>query len=150
MSFKGFSIFSSGRHSVQASRTILAILVGHWRNTSVQTFWNQAIGQGRDVVWRFSFFLALVAVLFNGGKPLQPSWRFPVDTILAHFDPEVILLLQSKFLLKTTKGLGRDAENWFSRWQLLLKGNNFKMGDNSDKKKKIQVTFHSWGIHSKH
>ena len=39
MTFKGFSIFSSGYHSVQPSRTILAILVeGHWRNTSVQIF----------------------------------------------------------------------------------------------------------------
>ena len=38
-SFKGLSIFSSGRHFVQPSRTILAILVeGHWRNTSVQMF----------------------------------------------------------------------------------------------------------------
>ena len=36
MSFKGFSI--SGPHFVQPSGTILAILVGHWRNTSVQIF----------------------------------------------------------------------------------------------------------------
>ena len=39
MSFKGFSIFSSGCHFVQPSGTILAILVeGHWKNTSVQIF----------------------------------------------------------------------------------------------------------------
>ena len=39
MSFKGFSVFSSGRHFVQPSGTILAILVeGHWRNTSVHIF----------------------------------------------------------------------------------------------------------------
>ena len=37
MSFKGFSIFSSGCHFVQSSVSIFAILVeGHWRNTSVQ------------------------------------------------------------------------------------------------------------------
>ena len=39
MSFKGFPIFSAGRHFVQPSGTILAISVeGHWRNTSVQIF----------------------------------------------------------------------------------------------------------------
>ena len=31
---------------------------------------------------------------------------FQSDTILVHFDPEVVLLLQSKFWLKSTKGLG--------------------------------------------
>ena len=36
---------------------------------------------------------------------------FPVDTILAHFDPEVVLLLQDKFRLKSTEGLERDVEN---------------------------------------
>ena len=35
---------------------------------------------------------------------------FPIDTILASFDPEVILLLGGKFRLKETKGLGRDVE----------------------------------------
>ena len=39
VSFKGFSIFSSGHNFVQPSGTILASLVeGHWRNTSVQVF----------------------------------------------------------------------------------------------------------------
>ena len=39
MSFQGFSIFSSGGHFVQQSRTILAILVeGHPRNISVELF----------------------------------------------------------------------------------------------------------------
>ena len=37
--------------------------------------------------------------------------EFPIDKILAHSDPEVVLLLQSKFQLKSTKGLGRDVEN---------------------------------------
>ena len=39
MSFKGFSIFSSGGHFVQRSRIILAILEeGHPRNISVKLF----------------------------------------------------------------------------------------------------------------
>ena len=39
MSFKGFSIFSSGCHFVKPSGAILVILVeGHWWNTSVQIF----------------------------------------------------------------------------------------------------------------
>ena len=39
MSFKGFSIFSSGSHFIQLSGTILAILVeGHPRNISVKLF----------------------------------------------------------------------------------------------------------------
>ena len=39
MSFKGFSIFSSGGHFVQQSGTILEILVkGHERNISVKLF----------------------------------------------------------------------------------------------------------------
>ena len=39
MSFKAFSIFSSGGHFVQGSKTILAILVeGHPRNISVKLF----------------------------------------------------------------------------------------------------------------
>ena len=38
---------------------------------------------------------------------------FPINTILARFNPEVILLLKSKLRLKLTKGLGRDIENDF-------------------------------------
>ena len=39
MSFKGFSIFSSGGHFVQRSGTVLAILVeGHPRYISVKLF----------------------------------------------------------------------------------------------------------------
>ena len=37
---------------------------------------------------------------------------FPIDTILAHFDPEVVMLLQSKFWLKLTKGLKRAVEDF--------------------------------------
>ena len=36
---------------------------------------------------------------------------FPINTILANFDPEVVLLLQSKFQLKSINGLGRDVKN---------------------------------------
>ena len=35
-----------------------------------------------------------------------------INKILVCFHPEVILLLQSKFLLKATAGLERDVENW--------------------------------------
>ena len=39
ISFKGFSIFSSGQHFVQPSGAFLVFLVeGHWWNTSVQIF----------------------------------------------------------------------------------------------------------------
>ena len=37
---------------------------------------------------------------------------FLID-ILAHFDPKVVLLLQSKFQFKSTTGFGRDDENCF-------------------------------------
>ena len=51
MLFKGFSIFSSGDHFIQQSRTILAILVkGNKRNISVKSFWNQATSQGDEVI----------------------------------------------------------------------------------------------------
>ena len=52
----------------------------------------------------------------DGGCGGHPG--FLIDTILAHFDPEVVLLLQSKFQLKSTKGSGRDVENGFTRWRL--------------------------------
>ena len=55
-------------------------------------------------------FLALAATLFNVVEPLWPTW-ISFGTILARFDPEVILLLQSKFLLKMTNSLGRDVKN---------------------------------------
>ena len=50
MSLKGFSIFSSGGHFVQRSRTILAILVeGNPRYISMELFLNRVIGIG-DVI----------------------------------------------------------------------------------------------------
>ena len=36
---------------------------------------------------------------------------FLINMILANFDPEVVLLLHSKFPLKSSKGLGKDFEN---------------------------------------
>ena len=36
---------------------------------------------------------------------------FLIDTILVHFDTDVVLLQQSKFWLKLTNGLGSDFEN---------------------------------------
>ena len=112
MSFTGcffFSIFSSGHHFVQPSGTILATLVeDHWRNTSVQILWNQAIGQGRDVIW--SFFVFCFFFCFKLGRPSCSMvcnhcghLGFSIDTILARFDPEVVLLLQSKFSSKRPK-----------------------------------------------
>ena len=50
MLFRGFSIFSSGGHFIQQSKTILVILVkGYERNISVKLFCNRALGLG-DVV----------------------------------------------------------------------------------------------------
>ena len=34
-----------------------------------------------------------------------------INMIIAYFDPEVVLLLQSKFRLKATKDVGREVEN---------------------------------------
>ena len=57
MSFKGFSIFSSGGHFVQGSGTILAILLeGHPRNISMELFLNQFISLGGDVIYRLFYF----------------------------------------------------------------------------------------------
>ena len=51
MSFKGFSISSSGGHLVQGSGTILATLVeGQHRNISVKQIRNRYIGLGEDVI----------------------------------------------------------------------------------------------------
>ena len=45
---------------------------------------------------------------------------FPIDKILAGFDPEVILLLQSKIRLKATKGLERDVEKLIFKTAAIL------------------------------
>ena len=74
MSFKGFSIFSSGGHFVQWSGTIFAVLVeGHPRNISVKLFCNRSIGLGGDVISRYFLFLELAAILFSG---VERFWQF--------------------------------------------------------------------------
>ena len=86
MSFKGFSIFSSGHHFVQPSGAILAILV-------------EAIGgillckyfEIRPLAMSFEDF-----VFFSSGGHLG----FSINTNLACSNPEVILLLKRKFRLK--------------------------------------------------
>ena len=42
---------------------------------------------------------------------------FQINTILANFDPEIVLLLQSKFQLISIKCLVTVVENGFSRWR---------------------------------
>ena len=61
-----FSIFSSGGHFMQPSRTILANLVDSYpRNISLKLFENLSIGLGVDVIKRF---LALEDILFIAMK----------------------------------------------------------------------------------
>ena len=65
MVFKGFSIFNSGDHFVQQSRTILAILVkGDKRNISVKSLLIRPLAKN---MFKGSFFLilALAAILFS-------------------------------------------------------------------------------------
>ena len=45
---------------------------------------------------------------------------FPIDTILAGFDPEVIFLLQSKFWVKATKGLEKDVKKLIFKMVAIL------------------------------
>ena len=75
MSFKGFSIFSSGRHFVQPSRAILVILV-----ELVEYFCANIL---KSVHWprtrcrlKIFYFSALADILFNGEEPVRPSWIF--------------------------------------------------------------------------
>ena len=70
MLFYEFSIFSSGGHFVQRSRTILAIFDKlHQRIIRMKLFLNGPIGLGEDVVLRVFLFLALAAILFSGAEP---------------------------------------------------------------------------------
>ena len=48
---------------------------------------------------------------FQLNSPYGAHHGFPIDKILAHFDPEVVLLLWSKFRFKSTKDVGRDVKN---------------------------------------
>ena len=72
MSFKGFSIFRSGRHFLQPSGTILAILVEG-------TFLCKYFEIGPLVKDEMSFedflLVALAAILFSGVEPSRLSWN---------------------------------------------------------------------------
>ena len=66
--------------------------------------------------WRRRF-LGLFTIYGHSGHLVQ--WHGTVPTYCQYpFNREVILLLQNKFLLKSTKGLWRDVKNWFLRWRL--------------------------------
>ena len=89
MSFKGFSIFSSGHHFVQPSGAILVILVEGIGGTLLCKYF-EIRPLAKDEM-SFEDFL-----FFSSGGHLG----FSMDIILPCFDPEVILLLKSKFMLK--------------------------------------------------
>ena len=119
MSFTGFSISVSGCHSVQPSRTILTSLVESIGGTlTLLCKYNLKSGHWPRSrcclkIFYFQLWWPSCSVQLNCCSHLG----LPIDTILAHFNPEITLLLQSKFRLKATKGLGRNVENWFRRWQ---------------------------------
>ena len=70
----------------------------------------------RSWFWR-TRFLSLFTTYGHSSHLVQ--WRGTIQTYCQYpFNREIILFLQSKFQLKSTKGLGRDVKNWFSRWQL--------------------------------
>ena len=61
-SFKDFSIFSSGGHPVQWSRTVWAILVdSHLRNILVKLFQNLSTNLAEEVVKSLFLFIAPAA-----------------------------------------------------------------------------------------
>ena len=79
MSFKGFSIFSSGDPFVQQSRTILAILIkGDKRNISENHFEIRLLAKEEMFKVVFFLFLALVASFY------QPSRTFLAILVKGH------------------------------------------------------------------
>ena len=73
--FKGFSIFSSGGHLVQWSRTVRAILVeGHLRNIPVKLFQNLSTDFAEEVVNSLFLFITLAAILFNVAESFEQFW----------------------------------------------------------------------------
>ena len=76
MSFKGFSIFSSGGHFVQWGGTILAILVeGHPRDISVKLFLKSVhLSRRRCHLSFFSIFSSS-----SGAEPLKQFWCMVVQ-----------------------------------------------------------------------
>ena len=75
-----FSIFSSGGHFVQPSRTFLPVLVkDHKRNTSVKLLWNRDTGSRGDVFWRF------FSIFSSGSHFVQPSGAILVILVEGHW-----------------------------------------------------------------
>ena len=68
MSFKGFSIFSSGHHLLIWLRAIGGTLLCKY-------FEIRPLAKDRCRLKIF-YFLALAAILFSGAEPLWPSWIF--------------------------------------------------------------------------
>ena len=78
MSFKAFSIFSSGGHFVQGRETILAILVeGHPRNISVKYF------EIRPLVYEKMSFKGF-SILSSGGHFVQQSRTILATLVEGH------------------------------------------------------------------
>ena len=76
LTFKDFSIFSSGGHLVYRSGTVLAILLGSHRGNITMKFeshWPKGSGgvTFKQIIHDF-LFLALVAILFIGSKLFYP------------------------------------------------------------------------------
>ena len=69
MSFKGFSIFGSGGHFVQWSRTILAILVEGHPKKHCEIILKLGHWPRRSCDLKVFLFLALAAILFSGVEP---------------------------------------------------------------------------------
>ena len=73
--FFSSSIFSSGWHSVEPSRTILAILGrGPLEEHSCANILKSGHWPRMKCCLKIFYFLALVAILFNGAELLRPPW----------------------------------------------------------------------------
>ena len=74
-SIEGFSIFSSGSHLVQRSRSVGAILVdSHLRNIPVKLFQNLSTDLAEEVVKSLFLFIALANILFNVAESFEQFW----------------------------------------------------------------------------
>ena len=115
--FLSLLLFLALAATVQPSRTILAVLVGVIGGTLLCKYFKIGPLPKDEMSFQDFLFGALAGILFNKWNHCS-HLGILINKSLSRFDPEVILLLQSKFWLKTTKGLGRDVENWFSKWHL--------------------------------
>ena len=92
MSFKGFSIFSSGRHFVQPSGAILVILVSAIGGILLSKYFEIRPLAKDEMLFEDLYFLALAAKISCSMKQNYCGHLgFSTDTCLACFDPEVIL-----------------------------------------------------------